>query len=58
MQHVYSVLRDSSGPDQVTLYLPNGVGIVVLQSQHTITMSPGLLDGLRQVLGPERVVAE
>jgi DNA polymerase-3 subunit alpha len=58
MQNVYSVLRDSSGPDQVTLYLPNGVGIVVLQSQHTVTMSSGLLDGLRQVLGPERVVAE
>jgi hypothetical protein len=34
------------------------VGIVVLQSQHTVTMSSGLLDGLRQVLGPERVVAE
>ncbi len=58
MQHVYSVLRESNGPDQVTLYLPNGVGTVVLQSQHTVTMSPELLDGLRQVLGPERVVAE
>jgi DNA polymerase-3 subunit alpha len=58
MQDVYSVLRSSSGADEVTLYLPNGVGIVVLQSQHTVTLSPVLLDGLRQVLGPERVVAE
>jgi DNA polymerase-3 subunit alpha len=58
MQDVYSVLRESSGSDQVTLYLPNGVGIVVLQSQHTINLTPGLISGLREVLGPERVVAE
>ena len=58
MQDVYSVLRDSSGPDQVTLYLPNGVGTVVLESQHTIAVSPALLEALRQVLGPERVVVE
>jgi len=58
MQDVYSVLRASSGPDAVTLYLPNGVGIVVLQSQHTITLSPGLLESLKGVLGAERVVAE
>ena len=58
MQDVYSVLRASSGPDEVTLYLPNGVGIVVLQSQHTITLSSGLLESLKGVLGAERVVAE
>jgi DNA polymerase-3 subunit alpha len=58
MQDVYNVLRASSGPDEVTLYLPNGVGIVVLQSQHTVTLSSGLLDGLAGVLGAERVVAE
>ncbi|HMQ31202.1 MAG TPA: DNA polymerase III subunit alpha [Chloroflexaceae bacterium] len=58
MQDVYSVLRDSSGPDQVTLYLPNGVGIVVLQSQHTVSVSSGLLESLKGVLGEERVVAE
>ncbi len=58
MQDVYSVLRDSNGPDRVTLYLPNGVGIVVLQSQHTVSVSPALLESLKGVLGPERVVAE
>ncbi len=58
MQDVYNVLRQSSGADQVTLYLPNGVGVVVLQSQHTITVSPALLAGLTAVLGPEGVVAE
>ena len=58
MQDIYSLLRDSRGPDEVTLYLPNGVGVVVLQSQHTVSVSAGLLDSLRGVLGPERVVAE
>lgn len=58
MQEVYGVLRNSNGADQVTLYLPNGVGIVVLQSQHTVSASAGLLDSLRSVLGVERVVME
>jgi DNA polymerase III subunit alpha len=58
MQEVYSILRDSSGPDRVTLYLPNGVGIVVLQSQHTVNLSAGLLTGLERLLGTGRVVAE
>lgn len=58
MQDVYSVLRESSGPDRVRFYLPNGVGTVVLESQHTIAVSPALLEALRQVLGPERVVVE
>ena len=58
MQDVYSVLRESAGPDQVTLYLPNGVGRVVLESQHRVAVSPGLLEALRRVLGPERVVVE
>jgi hypothetical protein len=31
---------------------------VVLQSQHTISVSPGLLDSLKGVLGAERVVSE
>ncbi len=58
MQNVYSVLRDSSGPDRVTLYLRNGVGVVVLQSQHTISMSSDLVARLQGVLGAEQVVAE
>jgi DNA polymerase-3 subunit alpha len=58
MQDVYHVLRDSSGPDRVTLYLPNGVGTVVLQSQHTVSLSSSLLSGLESLLGHERVVTE
>ncbi|MBP1468726.1 DNA polymerase III subunit alpha [Candidatus Chloroploca sp. M-50] len=58
MQDIYSVLRESVGPDRVTLYLPNGVGTVILQSQHTIQISSGLIDNLKGVLGAERVIAE
>jgi DNA polymerase-3 subunit alpha len=58
MQDVHSILLASSGGDQVTLYVPNGVGIVVLRSQHTVSCTSGLLDGLREVLGPERVAVE
>ncbi|NCC33811.1 MAG: DNA polymerase III subunit alpha, partial [Chloroflexia bacterium] len=58
MQDIYSVLRESIGPDRVTLYLPNGVGTVILQSQHTIQISSGLIDSLKGVIGAERVIAE
>ncbi len=58
MQIVHDILCTSSGGDQVTLYVPNGVGIVVLRSQHTVNCTPGLLDGLRKVLGPEQVAVE
>jgi DNA polymerase-3 subunit alpha len=57
MQHVHQILSNSHGHDQVTLYVPNGVGMVVLQSQHTITISDALIAELKQVLGPERVLA-
>jgi DNA polymerase-3 subunit alpha len=58
MQDVHTILLSSSGGDQVTLYVPNGVGIVVLRSQHMVSCTSGLLDGLREVLGPERVALE
>ncbi|MBX0331349.1 hypothetical protein K2Z83_27230 [Oscillochloris sp. ZM17-4] len=55
MQNVHDILGSSSGEDMVKLYVPNGVGIVVLQSQHTVSCTDGLIDGLRGVLGSERV---
>jgi DNA polymerase-3 subunit alpha len=58
MQELESVLRTSNGSDQVTLYLPNGVGIVVLQSQHTVSVSQHLMSELHAVLGQERVVLD
>lgn len=57
MQHIHSLLSASHGHDQVTLYLPNGVGMVVLQSQQTIELSDALVNELRQILGHERVLA-
>ncbi|NNJ13220.1 DNA polymerase III subunit alpha [Chloroflexales bacterium ZM16-3] len=55
MQNVHDILATSSGADMVKLYVPNGVGIVVLQSQHTVSCTSNLLDDLRGVLGPEQV---
>jgi DNA polymerase-3 subunit alpha len=55
MQSVHDILLTSSGGDHVTLYVPNGVGIVVLKSQHTVSCTANLLDDLRGVLGPEQV---
>ena len=58
MQSVHDLLCSSNGGDQVTLYVPNGVGIVVLRSQHTVNCTPSLLNGLREVLGSEQVAVE
>lgn len=58
MQDVHTVLSSSSGDDKVTLYVPNGVGIVVLQSQHTVSCTPNLVNGLQAVLGSDRVTVE
>ncbi|MCG8347837.1 MAG: OB-fold nucleic acid binding domain-containing protein, partial [Chloroflexales bacterium] len=55
MQEVDGLLRSSEGNDQVTLYLPNGIGIVVLQSEHTISLSERLVSELRAVLGEAQV---
>ncbi|MCS6889856.1 MAG: hypothetical protein NZQ09_16760, partial [Chloroflexus sp.] len=57
MQRIHNLLSASHGNDHVILYLPNGVGMVVLQSQHTIELSDTLVDQLRQILGHERVLA-
>ncbi len=56
MQKIHRLLSNSHGNDQVTLYLPNGVGMVVLQSQQTIEVSDTLIHELRQILGTERVL--
>ena len=58
MQSVHELLSSSNGGDQVTLYVPNGVGTVVLRSQHTVSCTPSLIDELREVLGSERVALE
>nr|MCU0492653.1 DNA polymerase III subunit alpha [Chloroflexaceae bacterium] len=55
MQEVDQLLRTSSGPDEVTIYLPNGIGIVVLRPQHTINISPDLLNELQDMLGADGV---
>ncbi|EFO81427.1 DNA polymerase III, alpha subunit [Oscillochloris trichoides DG-6] len=58
MQDVHNVLLTSSGMDRVRLYMPNGVGIVVLESAHTVDCTPNLLADLRDVLGSDWVRVE
>ena len=55
MQDVDSLLRNSSGNDRVTLYLPNGVGIIVLRPHHTVAASPDLIHHLSELVGSESV---
>jgi DNA polymerase III subunit alpha len=56
MQEIDQLLRESAGNDRVMLYLRNGVGTVVLQPQHTISVSDALLSDLRGMLGAESVI--
>ncbi len=58
MQEADSVLRATTGPDQVTLYVPNGVGTVVLRPHYSVQLSDALVEALRQMLGSERVAIE
>ncbi|WP_129627131.1 DNA polymerase III subunit alpha [Candidatus Oscillochloris fontis] len=58
MQEVHKLLLTSNGTDRVRLYTPNGVGIVVLESAHTVDCTPNLIADLRKVLGNEGVRVE
>ncbi len=56
MQQVHDILCASSGSDAVLLYLPNGVGTLVLRPHQTVRISPALKEQLQQVLGSEAVL--
>jgi DNA polymerase-3 subunit alpha len=58
MQTVYSLLNSVNGDDRLTLYVPNGVGMVVMQSQQTIGIGDGLVGALQELLGSERVLVD
>lgn len=58
MQAADSVLRSYEGNDLVTLYLPNGVGTVVLRPHYTVQISTALVDALKRLLGEQRVMVE
>lgn len=55
MQETDTVLRSSVGEDRVTLYLPNGIGTVVLRPQYTIRISEALVATLHQLMGQHSV---
>lgn len=56
MQAVDYLLRSTEGNDEVTLYLPNGIGIVVLRPNHTVQLNDMLIANLKDVLGEEAVL--
>jgi DNA polymerase-3 subunit alpha len=58
MQAIHGLVSESHGDDRLTLFLPNGVGIVVLQSQHTIDASTSLIGALSDMLGADRVLVQ
>jgi DNA polymerase III subunit alpha len=58
MQDVDALLRTSSGDDRVVLYLPNGVGIVVLRPHHTVAATPALVAQLSELVGNGAVAVQ
>jgi DNA polymerase-3 subunit alpha len=61
MQQIRVLLEDSFAAeqgDEVIIKLPSTTGMVTLKQRDMVTCSPGLLDGLRDVLGSEAVLIE
>jgi DNA polymerase-3 subunit alpha len=51
MQDIYDLLASYQGDDLLTLYVPNGVGTVVLRSRYTVRASPALVSELEGLVG-------
>lgn len=58
MRTTDEVLRSREGNDRVMIYLPNGVGTVVLHPEYTVHLSETLVEQLQHLLGAEQVIAE
>ncbi len=58
MQAADSLLRSHEGADRVQLYLPNGIGTVVLRPRYTVNLSPALVEELERMVGTEGVAVE
>jgi DNA polymerase-3 subunit alpha len=58
MQAADSLLRSYEGADRVQLYLPNGIGTVVLRPRYTVNLSPALVEELERMVGSEGVAVE
>lgn len=58
MQELDQLLRSTEGGDQVTIYLPEASGTVLLRPKHTVHAAPDLLGGLRQLLGDGGVILD
>ncbi len=55
MQDAHELLIAHQGNDQVTLYMPNGAGTVVLRPHYTVRVSNELVTALMGVLGEDGV---
>jgi DNA polymerase III subunit alpha len=55
MQEIEHLLSAYEGGDQVTLYIPNGIGVVRLRPHRTVTCNPALLAGLKELVGEDAV---
>jgi DNA polymerase-3 subunit alpha len=58
MQELDQLLRSTEGDDQVTIYLPEAGGMVLLRPKHMVHAEPALLGGLRELLGEQGVILE
>jgi DNA polymerase-3 subunit alpha len=55
MQDIHDLLSRHSGSEQITLYLPNNEGIVVLLPHYTVAISNELITALMGILGEDGV---
>jgi DNA polymerase-3 subunit alpha len=58
MQHLDDLLRDHEGSDQITLYIPNGAGMVLMRPCYTVNASRELVTEVMGVLGEDSVELE
>lgn len=58
MQELHDRLCTRQGNDQLAIYVPNGVGTVVLRSQNGVAICGDLLADLRELLGAGGVTVE
>jgi DNA polymerase-3 subunit alpha len=55
MIEVHEVLFARRGENQIRLYVPNGVGRVVLRAGYSVCVSPDLVSSLEDIIGEGRV---
>ncbi|NJN66747.1 MAG: DNA polymerase III subunit alpha [Chloroflexaceae bacterium] len=52
---IHEMLQVSQGENEVRLYVPNGVGRVILRAGYSVCASPELVSSLKGIVGEDRV---